>query len=67
VNIGAFNCAPANAASAVIHALSLRSDTPYVVIECDGDSITTGQLRQLETIAIQCRRRREVFDERLSA
>jgi predicted CoA-substrate-specific enzyme activase len=59
VNIGAFNCAPANTASAVIHALSLRSDTPYAVIESDGDSITTGQLRQLETVAVQCLRKRD--------
>ncbi len=67
VNIGAFNCAPANAASAVIHALSIRSDTPYAVIESDGDCITAGQLRQLETVAVQCRRRREALDERLPA
>jgi len=61
VNIGAFNCAPSNTASAVIHALSLRTDTPYAVIESDGVSITTGQLRQLETIAVQCARRREAM------
>ena len=35
--------------------------------ESDGDCITTGQLRQLETVTVQCRRRREVPDERLSA
>lgn len=58
VNIGAFNCAPANSASAVIHALSLRTDTPYAVVESDGDCVTAGQLRQLETVAVQCRRRR---------
>ena len=28
VNIGAFNCGPTNTASAVIHSLSLRTDTP---------------------------------------
>jgi predicted CoA-substrate-specific enzyme activase len=67
VNIGAFNCAPANTASAVIHALSLRIDTPYAVIESDGDCMTSGQLRQLETVAVQCRRRREDPDARLSA
>jgi predicted CoA-substrate-specific enzyme activase len=67
VNIGAFNCAPANTASAVIHALSLRSDTPYAVIESDGDCITTGQLRQLEMVAVQCRRRREALPQKLSA
>ena len=67
INIGAFNCAPANTASAVIHALSLRTDTPYAVIESDGDCITTGQLRQLETVAVQCRRRRETLHEKLSA
>ena len=39
INIGAFNCAPSNSASAVIHVLSLRIDTPYAVIESDGDSI----------------------------
>jgi len=65
VNIGAFNCAPANTASAVIHALSLQTDTPYAVVESDGDSITSGQLLQLETVAVQCRRRREALDERV--
>ena len=67
VNIGAFNCAPANTASAVIHALSLRTDTPYAVIESDGDCMTSGQLRQLETVAVQCRRRREDLDGRPAA
>ena len=66
VNIGAFNCGPANTASAVIHALSLRTDIPYAVVESDGDCITGGQSRQLETVAVQCRRRREVLDETLS-
>jgi predicted nucleotide-binding protein (sugar kinase/HSP70/actin superfamily) len=67
VNIGAFNCAPSNTASAVIHALSVRTDTPYAVIESDGDCLTTGQQRQLETVAVQCRRRREALHERLPA
>jgi predicted nucleotide-binding protein (sugar kinase/HSP70/actin superfamily) len=58
VNVGAFNCAPANAASAVIHSLCLRTDIPYAIIEADGDSITPSQLRQLETVAAQCQRRR---------
>ena len=63
VNIGAFNCAPANAASAVIHELSLTTDIPYAVIESDGDSITAGQLRQLEIVAVQSRRKREASHE----
>ena len=67
INIGAFNCAPASTASAVIHALSLRTDTPYAVVESDGDCITTCQLRQLETVAVQCRRRREGLDGRPQA
>jgi predicted CoA-substrate-specific enzyme activase len=67
INVGAFNCAPANTASAVIHALSLRTDTPYAVIESDGDAITTGQLRQLETVAVQCRRRRDGLYNETSA
>jgi predicted nucleotide-binding protein (sugar kinase/HSP70/actin superfamily) len=58
VNVGAFNCAPANLATAVIRALAGRSDIPYAVVEADGSSITAGQLRQLETVAAQCRRRR---------
>jgi len=58
INIGVFNCAPANSASAVIHSLSLRTDTPYAIIEADGDSLTDSQLRQIETVAAQCRRRR---------
>ena len=58
VNVGAFNCAPANSASAVIHSPCLRTGTPYAIIEADGDSIAPSQLRQLETAAAQCRRRR---------
>jgi predicted nucleotide-binding protein (sugar kinase/HSP70/actin superfamily) len=61
VNIGAFNCAPANSASAVIHSLSLRSETPYAIIEADGNCVTTSQLGQLETIAAQSRRRRSTI------
>ncbi|MBI4877511.1 MAG: hypothetical protein HY822_23015 [Acidobacteria bacterium] len=58
VNIGAFNCAPANTASAVIHSLSLGTDLPYAIIEADGDTLTPCQFGQLETVAAQCRRRR---------
>jgi predicted nucleotide-binding protein (sugar kinase/HSP70/actin superfamily) len=64
INIGAFNCAPASTASAVIHALSLHTDTPYAAIESDGDSITASQLRQLEIVAVQCRRRRGPIQSR---
>lgn len=39
----------------------------YASIGSDGDCITTSQLRQLETVAVQCRRRREAPDERLLA
>jgi predicted nucleotide-binding protein (sugar kinase/HSP70/actin superfamily) len=63
INIGVFNCAPANTASAVIHSLSLDTDTPYAIIEADGDSLTASQMRQLETVAAQCRRRRETIRE----
>jgi predicted CoA-substrate-specific enzyme activase len=59
VGIGAFNCAPANTASAVIQSLSLRTDAPYAIIEADGGDLTASQLRQLETVAAQCVRRRE--------
>lgn len=61
INIGVFNCAPANTASAVIQSLSLQTDIPYAIIEADGDSLTDNQLRQLETVAAQCRRRRETL------
>jgi hypothetical protein len=59
VNIGSFNCAPANSATAVINALSGQSDVPYAAIDADGTVITPGQLRQLETVAAQCLRRRQ--------
>jgi hypothetical protein len=36
------------------------------VIESDGDGITGGQLRQLETVAVQCRRKREALDVNIS-
>jgi hypothetical protein len=46
VNIGASDCAPANAASAVIHPISLRIDTPQAIIES-----VCGSLRLLPRIA----------------
>jgi hypothetical protein len=61
VNIGVFNCAPANTASAVIHSLSLQTDIPYAIVEADGDPLTSSQLRQLETVAAQCRSRRKTL------
>lgn len=57
VNIGAFSCAPANSASAVINVLSKHSNIPYATIEADGTVITPSQIRQLETVAAQCLRR----------
>lgn len=57
VNIGAFNCAPANTATAVISALGRRSIVPYAVIEADGTILTPSQIRQLETVAAQCLRK----------
>jgi len=58
VNVGAFNCTPANTATAVISALGRRSNVPYAVIEADGTIITPSQIRQLETVAAQCLRKR---------
>jgi hypothetical protein len=58
VNVGAFNCTPTNTATAVISALGRRSSVPYAVIEADGTIITPSQIRQLETVAAQCLRRR---------
>ena len=63
VNIGAFSCASTNTACGVIHALSLRTDTPCTAIESDGDCITGCQLRQLEAVGAAL----EVLDETLSA
>ncbi len=40
-----------------------NTDIPYAVIESDGDSITAGQLRQLEIVAVQSRRKREASHE----
>ena len=57
VNVGAFNCAPANTVTAVIGAERRRSDVPYAAIDADGTSLTQGQLRQLETVAAQMRAR----------
>jgi predicted CoA-substrate-specific enzyme activase len=59
INIGAFNCAPANSATAVINALSRRGSVPYAAIEADGTVVTPSQVRQLETVAAQCLRRRQ--------
>ncbi len=47
--------------------LSLRTDTPYAVLEADGDCMTAAQIRQLETVAVQCCRRREALYERSPA
>jgi hypothetical protein len=59
VNVGSFSCAPANTATALIGALSSRSSAPYAAIEADGATITPSQVRQLETVAAQCRNRHE--------
>jgi predicted CoA-substrate-specific enzyme activase len=68
VNIGAFNCTPANTATAVISALGTRSSVPYAVIEADGTTLTASQVRQLETVAAQClgRQREKKGTQRLS-
>jgi predicted nucleotide-binding protein (sugar kinase/HSP70/actin superfamily) len=57
VNVGAFNCTPANTATAVISAI--RRDVPYAAVEADGARITPDQVRQLETVAAQCLRARK--------
>ncbi len=57
INVGSFSCAPANTTTAVIGALSSRSKAPYAAIEADGTTITPSQVRQLETVAAQCRGR----------
>jgi predicted nucleotide-binding protein (sugar kinase/HSP70/actin superfamily) len=59
VNVGAFNCAPANTATAVISALRREGALPYAAVEADGARITPDQVRQLETVAAQCLRRRQ--------
>jgi hypothetical protein len=59
INIGAFNCAPAGTATAVTHGPAMQSRLPYAVIESDGAAITSGQLRQLEVVAAQCREHKE--------
>jgi predicted nucleotide-binding protein (sugar kinase/HSP70/actin superfamily) len=53
INVGAFNCTPANTATAVINLQSKHNMVPYTVIEADGTSISPSQIRQLETIAAQ--------------
>ena len=58
VNIGAFNCTPANTASALINARKGLASVPYASIEADGTTLTPGQIRQLETVAAQCLRNR---------
>ena len=54
INIGAFNCTPANTATAIINALSRQNTAPYTAVEADGTIITPGQVRQLETVVAQC-------------
>lgn len=60
VNIGAFNCTPASNATAVTHDAAIKSGLPYAVIEADGASITSSQVRQLESIAAQCWERKKM-------
>ncbi|HTP30468.1 MAG TPA: acyl-CoA dehydratase activase [Anaeromyxobacteraceae bacterium] len=56
LNVGAFNCAPANTSAAIIGALTRSDTTPYAAIESDGVVIGPSQARQLETLAAQCHR-----------
>ncbi|MDD5701337.1 MAG: acyl-CoA dehydratase activase-related protein, partial [Dehalococcoidales bacterium] len=60
VNIGAFNCVPSNTASAVINVMSKHIDIPYAMVEADGTALTASQVRQLETVAAQCLRNRNI-------
>lgn len=57
VNIGVFNCAPANVATAVLRSLTSRSDLPYAAIEAESSGITSSQMRQIEMIAARCLRK----------
>ena len=58
VNIGAFNCAPSNSATACINAGLAGVDVPYALVEADGTALTPSQVLQLETVVAQCKRRR---------
>jgi|GEM_PF-799081 len=59
VNLGSFNCQPAMNAQAVIRPLANVSDMPYVAIDCEGPWLSAGQLRLLENVTVQAKRRRE--------
>ncbi|MCL5676321.1 MAG: hypothetical protein M1602_00245, partial [Firmicutes bacterium] len=66
-NVGAFNCTPANTATAVINATNKRSTVPYAAIEADGTVITPSRVRQLETVVAQCRGRRTTIGAQAEA
>jgi hypothetical protein len=63
VNLGSFNCQPAMNAQAVIRPLANSSAMPYVAIDCEGPWLSAGQLRLLETLAVQAKRRRRGRNE----
>ena len=56
VNLGTFNCQPAMNSQAIIRPLANKSNIPYAAVDCEGPSLSTNQLRLLETIAIQAKR-----------
>jgi predicted nucleotide-binding protein (sugar kinase/HSP70/actin superfamily) len=63
VNLGSFNCQPAMNAQAIIRPLANASDVPYVALDCEGPWLSANQLRLLETVAVQAKRRRKGKNE----
>ena len=58
INIGSFNCQPAMNSQAIIRPLANKNDMPYAAIDCEGPWLSANQLRLLEAVAVQAKRRK---------
>lgn len=57
--IGSFNCQPAQNTLGVLRAVSTKNDLPFAAIDCDGNKLSSNQMRLLETLVVQAKRFRK--------
>lgn len=56
LDVGSFNCQPAQNSIAAIRAIADQSEVPFAAIDCDGSEPNSSQIRVLENLVVQARR-----------
>ena len=59
INVGSFNCQPAMNSQAIIRPLANKNNMPYAAVDCEGPWLSANQVRLLEAVAIQAKRKRQ--------